>query len=57
MEKGLVLVVIDGLTPSVFERAVENGDAPALALLAGQGTHDLLHALENRRPPFSPILN
>ena len=39
MEKGLVLVVIDGLTPSVFERAVENGDTPALAFLARQGTY------------------
>jgi hypothetical protein len=31
--------VIDGLTPAVFERAVEGGDAPALALLAREGTY------------------
>jgi hypothetical protein len=35
----LVLVVIDGLTPSVFERAVENGDAPALSFLARHGKY------------------
>ena len=37
--KGLVLVVIDGLTPSVFERAVETGEAPALAFLAANGRY------------------
>ena len=37
--KGLVLVVIDGLTPSVFEQAVESGDAPALAFLAAHGRY------------------
>jgi hypothetical protein len=37
--KGLVLVVIDGLTPSVFERAVEAGDVPALACLAEHGRY------------------
>jgi type I phosphodiesterase/nucleotide pyrophosphatase len=31
--------VIDGLTPAVFERAVESGDAPALAVLAREGTY------------------
>jgi Type I phosphodiesterase / nucleotide pyrophosphatase len=31
--------VIDGLTPAVFERAVDSGDAPALALLAREGTY------------------
>lgn len=35
----LVLVVIDGLTPSVFEDAVEGGRAPALAFLAAHGTY------------------
>jgi type I phosphodiesterase/nucleotide pyrophosphatase len=39
VNRGLVLVVIDGLTPSVFERAVENGDAPALAFLARHGNY------------------
>ena len=36
--KKLVLVVIDGLTPSVFEDAVEDGTAPALTLLAEHGS-------------------
>jgi hypothetical protein len=33
------LIVIDGLTPSVFERAVENGGAPALSSLARAGSY------------------
>ena len=37
--KNLILIVIDGLTPSVFERAVENGSAPALSFLARNGTY------------------
>jgi hypothetical protein len=37
--RSLVLVVVDGLTPSVFERAVEKGEAPALAFLAGHGRY------------------
>jgi hypothetical protein len=35
----LVLIVIDGLTPAVFERAVETGGAPALAALAARGKY------------------
>jgi type I phosphodiesterase/nucleotide pyrophosphatase len=35
----LVLIVIDGLTPSVFEDAVERERAPALAFLAGLGSY------------------
>ena len=31
MRKKLVLVVVDGMTPAAFERAVESGRAPALA--------------------------
>jgi hypothetical protein len=31
--------VIDGLTPAVFERAVETGELPALSFLAGRGTY------------------
>jgi Type I phosphodiesterase / nucleotide pyrophosphatase len=31
--------VIDGLTPAVFERAVEGGDASALAFLAREGSY------------------
>jgi len=37
--KKLILVVIDGLTPAVFEDAVETGSAPALAFLAEHGTY------------------
>jgi hypothetical protein len=37
--KKLILVVIDGLTPDVFEDAVSTGAAPALAFLAEHGTY------------------
>src|SRR3954451_18209430 len=37
MPQKLVLVVIDGLTPQVFEAAVESGAAPALAQLHAAG--------------------
>jgi hypothetical protein len=37
--KKLVLVVIDGLTPDVFEDAVEAESAPALAFLARNGSY------------------
>jgi hypothetical protein len=37
--KKLILVVIDGLTPAVFEDAVESGTTPALAFLAGHGSY------------------
>ncbi|HKP17550.1 MAG TPA: alkaline phosphatase family protein [Gaiellaceae bacterium] len=37
--KKLILIVIDGLTPAVFERAVEGTETPALALLAAQGSY------------------
>jgi hypothetical protein len=35
----LVLIVIDGLTPSVFEQAVERRRTPALAALADRGSY------------------
>src|SRR5436189_292494 len=38
--KKLILVVIDGLTPAVFEDAVETGAAPALSFLAEHGTYN-----------------
>ena len=38
-EKKLILVVIDGLTPAVFEAAVDNGAAPTLASLAEAGSY------------------
>ena len=39
MPKKLVLIVVDGLTPAGFERAVEGGRAPALAYLAEHGSY------------------
>ena len=38
-DKKLILVVIDGLTPEVFEDAVETEFAPALAFLARNGSY------------------
>lgn len=35
----VILVVIDGLTPGMLERAVDEGRAPALAYLLEQGTY------------------
>jgi predicted AlkP superfamily pyrophosphatase or phosphodiesterase len=37
--KKVVLIVIDGLTPSVFEAAVGDGRAPALSFLAERGQY------------------
>src|SRR4051794_41803222 len=37
--KKLILIVIDGLTPSVFEAAVGDGRAPALSFLAEHGRY------------------
>jgi hypothetical protein len=39
LPRKLILVVIDGLTPSVFEAAVADGHAPALEFLADQGVY------------------
>jgi Type I phosphodiesterase / nucleotide pyrophosphatase len=39
MARKLVLIVVDGMTPAAFERAVEDGSAPALAHLAGHGEY------------------
>ncbi|MFL5946332.1 MAG: alkaline phosphatase family protein [Gaiellaceae bacterium] len=35
----LILIVIDGLTPSIFEAAVDDGRAPALSFLAQHGSY------------------
>jgi len=35
----VVLIVVDGMTPAAFERAVEGGRAPALATLAEHGVY------------------
>ena len=37
--KKLILIVVDGLTPAVFEDAVETGSAPALSFLAANGSY------------------
>src|SRR5215468_8934153 len=39
MAPKLVLVVVDGMTPAAFERAVESGRAPAMSLLAERGRY------------------
>ncbi|HZC74527.1 MAG TPA: nucleotide pyrophosphatase/phosphodiesterase family protein [Gaiellaceae bacterium] len=39
MGRKLVLVVVDGMTPAAFERAVESGRAPALSFLAEHGDY------------------
>src|SRR3954447_24435933 len=39
MPQKLVLVVVDGMTPATFERAIESGRAPALAFLAAHGSY------------------
>jgi predicted AlkP superfamily pyrophosphatase or phosphodiesterase len=37
--KKLVLIVVDGMTPAAFERAIESGRAPALSFLAEHGDY------------------
>src|SRR6266536_428450 len=37
--KKLVLILVDGMTPAAFERAVESARAPALGVLAEHGTY------------------
>ena len=39
MKKKLVLIVIDGLTPAMLERAVESTDVPALRFLMAEGEY------------------
>jgi hypothetical protein len=39
MGRKLVLVVVDGMTPAAFERAVSSGRAPALSFLAEHGDY------------------
>jgi predicted AlkP superfamily pyrophosphatase or phosphodiesterase len=39
MPRKLVLVVVDGMTPAAFERAIESGRAPALSFLAEHGDY------------------
>jgi hypothetical protein len=37
--KPVILVVIDGLTPSMFEGAISSGETPTLAALAAEGSY------------------
>src|SRR5690242_20803061 len=39
MPRKLVLIVIDGMTPAAFERAIESGRAPAMAFLVEHGDY------------------
>jgi type I phosphodiesterase/nucleotide pyrophosphatase len=39
VSKKLILIVVDGMTPAAFERAVASGRAPALAALAERGAY------------------
>jgi hypothetical protein len=39
MAKKLVLLVVDGMTPAAFERAIAEGRAPAMAFLAAEGEY------------------
>jgi Type I phosphodiesterase / nucleotide pyrophosphatase len=48
----LILVVVDGLTPAVFEDAVESGSAPALAFLAANGSY---HRGVSTFPSLTPV--
>jgi hypothetical protein len=52
MSRKLVLVVVDGMTPSAFERAVESGRAPALAYLAERGDYRLATSVF---PSLTPV--
>src|SRR5256885_11930564 len=49
VSKKVVLAVIDGLKPSMLERAVAGGRAPALARLMAEGVYVDDCALEHRR--------
>src|SRR2546423_1595416 len=52
MTPKLVLVVVDGMTPAAFERAVESGRAPALAFLAEHGDYRLATSVF---PSLTPV--
>jgi predicted AlkP superfamily pyrophosphatase or phosphodiesterase len=52
MAKKLVLVVVDGMTPAAFERAIAGGRAPALAFLAAEGEYRLATSVF---PSLTPV--
>lgn len=39
MPRKVILIVVDGMTPAAFERAVEGGRAPAISFLAAHGQY------------------
>src|SRR3954463_16498597 len=51
MPQRLVLVVVDGMTPAAFERAVESGRAPALGFLAEHGDYRKATSVFPSLPP------
>jgi predicted AlkP superfamily pyrophosphatase or phosphodiesterase len=48
----LVLIVVDGMTPAAFERAIEGGRAPALSFLAEHGDYRLATSVF---PSLTPV--
>ena len=52
MPRKLVLVVVDGMTPAAFERAVESGRAPAMSFLAEHGDYRLATSVF---PSLTPV--
>src|ERR1700757_5398533 len=57
MQKKLVLIVVDGMTPAAFERAVESGRAPALSFLAEHGDYRLATSVfPSLTPVFLPSI-
>jgi predicted AlkP superfamily pyrophosphatase or phosphodiesterase len=48
----LVLIVVDGMTPAAFKRAVETGRAPAMAFLAEHGDYRQLTSVF---PSLTPV--
>jgi len=52
MSRKLVLVVVDGMTPVAFERAVEGGRAPAMSFLAEHGDYRLATSVF---PSLTPV--
>ena len=52
MQRKLVLIVIDGMTPDAFERAVESRPASTLAQLAGRGRYGVATSVF---PSLTPV--
>ena len=52
MPRKLVLIVVDGMTPAAFERAVESGRAPAMSFLAEHGDQRLATSVF---PSLTPV--